>query len=122
MAAATVLRLQTLVSREVAGTDTAVVTVGAVNAGTKANIIPDRAELLVNVRTYDPGVRERVLAGIRRIVAAEAQASGAERPPEVESIETAPAVVNDEAAADRTRPALESVVGAGAVVDPGQVT
>src|SRR4051794_37476506 len=48
MAAATVMRLQTLVSREVAGTDTAVVTVGALNAGTKANIIPDHAELLLS--------------------------------------------------------------------------
>jgi metal-dependent amidase/aminoacylase/carboxypeptidase family protein len=64
MAAATVVRLQTVVSREVAGSDTAVLTVGSVQAGTKANIIPDQAELLLNVRSYDPEVRQRVLAAI----------------------------------------------------------
>jgi hippurate hydrolase len=122
MAAATVVRLQTLVSREVAGTDTAVLTVGSLQAGTKANIIPDRAEMLLNVRTYDPAVRERLLSGVRRIVEAESQASGAPRPPDIEIFESAPAVVNDEAATARTRPALESVVGAGRVVDPGPVT
>ena len=42
MAAATVMRLQTIVSRELAGTDTAVVTIGSLQAGTAANIIPDR--------------------------------------------------------------------------------
>ena len=72
MAAATVLRLQTVISREVAGSDTAVLTVGSVQAGTKANIIPDQAELLLNVRSYDPEVRRRVLAAITRIVEGEA--------------------------------------------------
>ena len=122
MAAATVMRLQTVVSREVAGTDTAVLTVGALRAGNKANIIPDRAELLVNVRSYDPVVRAGILAAIGRIVDAEAAASGASAAPQIESIETAPAVVNDPGAVERTRAALESVVGPGRVVDPGPVT
>ena len=65
MAAATFMRLQTMVSREVAGTDTAVVTVGASNAGTKANIIPDDAELLLNIRSYDEAVRGHLLDGHR---------------------------------------------------------
>ncbi len=65
MAAAVVLRLQTVVSREIGGTDVAVVTVGALHAGTASNIIPDRAELLLNIRTFDPAVRERVLVGRR---------------------------------------------------------
>ena len=43
MAAATVLRLQTIVSREVAPAEPAVVTVGALQAGTKENVIPDEA-------------------------------------------------------------------------------
>ncbi len=54
MAAATVMRLQTIASREIAGTDTAIVTVGALRAGTKENIIPDDAELLLSVRTLRP--------------------------------------------------------------------
>src|SRR5690242_18478894 len=53
MAAATVLRLQTIVSREVAPTDAAVVTVGALQAGTKENVIPDEALIKLNVRTFD---------------------------------------------------------------------
>ena len=65
MAAATVLRLQTIVSREVAATEAAVVTVGVLHAGTKENVIPDDAIIKLNVRTFDAGVRERVLAAIR---------------------------------------------------------
>ena len=122
IAAATVMRLQTVVSREVAATDTAVLTVGASNAGTKANIIPDRAELLLNVRSYRPEVRERVLTAIHRIVAAESDAAGAPQSPTVDLFESTPAVINDSTALEHSRPGLESVVGAESVVDPGPVT
>ena len=105
MAAATVMRLQTVVSREIAGNESAVVTIGALRAGTKENIIPDTAELLLSVRTYDAGVRDRVLDAISRIVRAEAAASGAPRDPQIELTYSFPAVVNDPAAAARTRPA-----------------
>ena len=77
MGAATVMRLQTIVSRETAGTETAVVTIGSFHAGTKDNIIPDDAELRLNVRTFDPAVRDRTLAAIRRIAQAESEAAGA---------------------------------------------
>jgi amidohydrolase len=122
MAAATVMRLQTIVSREIPGTQTAVVTVGALQAGSKENIIPDRAELLISVRSFEEAVRRRTLDAIERIVRAEAVASGADRDPEVSYLDSLPAVVNDERAAARTLPALEAVVGAGAVIDPGVVT
>jgi amidohydrolase len=81
MAAATVLRLQTIVSREVAPADAAVVTVGALQAGTKENVIPDEAVIKLNVRTFDAAVRRRVLAAIERIVNAESQAAGAPTTP-----------------------------------------
>lgn len=122
MAASTVLRLQTVVSREVAGTDTVVLTVGALNAGSKSNIIPDDAELLVNIRTYDTAVRARVLDAVDRIVRGEAVAAGAPREPEVEVFETAPAVINDPAATAHVHGVLESVAGVGRIVDPGPVT
>ena len=122
MAAATVMRLQGIVAREVSATDMAVVTVGALRAGTKNNIIPDDAELLLSVRSYDTAVRDSVLKAIERIVRAEAQASGAAKEPQVEPTESAPAVVNDAAAVDRTRGALAGVVGAERVIDPGPVT
>src|SRR6478609_2442672 len=83
MAASTVLRLQTVVSREVAPNDAAVVTVGALQAGTKENVIPDEAVIKLNVRTFDENVRKRVLDAIKRIVNAEAAASSAPKPPEI---------------------------------------
>lgn len=122
MAAATVLRLQTIVSREIAGTQTAVVTVGAMRAGTKENIIPDDAELLISVRSFEPAVRQRTLDAIDRIVRAEAVASGAERDPEITLIHGFPALVNDAEAVARTRSALEAVAGKHRVFDPGLVT
>ncbi|HSU30493.1 MAG TPA: amidohydrolase, partial [Bryobacteraceae bacterium] len=64
MAAATVLRLQTIVSREVAANESAVVTIGVLQAGTKENVIPDEAIIKLNVRTFDEGVRKRILAAI----------------------------------------------------------
>ena len=122
MAAATVLRLQTIASREVAATDAAVVTVGALRAGTKENIVPDEAELLISVRTFEPQVRRRTLDAIERIVRAEASASGAEREPEIELFDSFPALVNDPAAVARTRAAFEALLGADRVLDPGLVT
>jgi hippurate hydrolase len=122
MAAATVMRLQGVVSREVAGGDTAVVTVGVMRAGTKVNIIPDTAEIQINVRSYDPVVRETVLAAIYRIVRAEAAASGAPQEPHFEHTDAFPAVVNDPAASARTAEAMRAFFGAGGVMDPGPVT
>jgi len=108
MAAATVLRLQTIVSREVAATESAVVTVGVLQAGTKENVIPDEAIIKLNVRTFDAGVRTRVLASIKRIVNAEAEASGAPRPPEITPLDSYPLNVNDKVASDRVAAALRA--------------
>ncbi|WP_299531765.1 amidohydrolase [uncultured Streptomyces sp.] len=122
MAAATVLRLQGIVSREVAGTSTAVLTVGSMSAGTAANVIPDRAELLLNVRTFETGVREGIMSAIERIVRAEAAASGAPRDPEITNLESFPAVSNDPEACARTERGFAADLGAGLVVDPGPAT
>ncbi|WP_159982079.1 MULTISPECIES: M20 family metallopeptidase [unclassified Novosphingobium] len=108
MAASVVLRLQTIVSREVAATEAAVVTVGVLQAGTKENVIPDEALIKLNVRTFDEGVRKRVLAAITRIVNAEAEASGAPRPPEITSLDSYPLNVNDKASSDRIAEAFRA--------------
>ncbi len=108
MAAATVMRLQTIVSREIGASEAAVVTVGALQAGTKANVIPDEAVILLNIRTFDDQVRERVLAAITRIVNSEAEASGAPKPPEIVPLDRYPLVVNDSDAAARVRAAFEA--------------
>ncbi len=119
MAAATVLRLQTIVSREVAATEAAVVTVGVLQAGTKENVIPDEAIIKLNVRSFDAGVRTRVLAAITRIVNAEAQASGAPRPPEITPLDSYPLNVNDKSASDRVAAAFRAHFSADRVRHTG---
>jgi hippurate hydrolase len=119
MAAATVMRLQTVVSREIGMTDQAVVTVGSLQAGSSANIIPNEASLQLNVRTFDDQVRDRVLAAIRRIVMGEATTSGAPKPPTVNSLNSFPLTVNDEAATQRVTEALRRRLGADQVQPAG---
>ena len=97
MAASTIMKLQTVVSRNIAATDSAVVTVGTVRAGTKENIISDRAELTLSVRTFEPSVRTKVLDAISRIAHGEAHSCGAERPPDITTLYSFPAVTNDAA-------------------------
>jgi amidohydrolase len=117
MAAATVLRLQTVVSRELAATDPAVVTVGAINAGTQDNVIPAEAELRVNVRSFDTHVRRRALDAVERIVRAEAAASGAPRDPELTVTHSFPVTVNDPPATRRLVTALTGHFGADYLVE-----
>ena len=122
MAASTVLRLQTIVSREIAATEAAVVTIGALQAGTKENVIPDEAILKLNVRTFDEGVRKRVLAAIERIVNAEAEASGAPRKPEITPLDRYPLVMNDPAAVKRVGDAFRRHFPAQRVQSTGPTT
>ncbi|TZG26559.1 amidohydrolase [Sphingomonas montanisoli] len=68
--------LQTLVSRETNPLESAVVTVGSFQAGTKHNIIPSDAHLQLTVRSYKPEVRQHLLDGIGRIAKGEAIAAG----------------------------------------------
>jgi hippurate hydrolase len=119
MAAATVLRLQTIVSRELAATEAAVVTIGALQAGTKENVIPDEALIKLNVRTFDEGVRKRVLAAIERIVNAEAAAAGAPRPPEITPLDRYALVVNDADASRRVGDAFRDYFSAERVHETG---
>jgi amidohydrolase len=96
-AASTILRLQSIVAREVDPADTAVVTVGAIHAGTNENIIPAQADLKIDVRAIDPQTRKKVLASVRRIVEAESLASNSPKVPVLTNTRTFPLLVNDEA-------------------------
>lgn len=100
LASSIVLRLQGIMSREVAPGVLGVVTVGSVKVGDSPNVIADRAELLLNVRTYDSAVRDTILAAIDRIVRAECEASGSPQEPTFESIATFPLTSNDPAVTD----------------------
>jgi amidohydrolase len=111
LAAMIVVRLQTVVSREVAPGETAVLTVGSIQAGTKSNVIPDRATLQLNVRTFSDATRRAVLDAIQRIVRAECQASGCPREPEFEPLERFPLTDNDAATTERVAAAFEDFFG-----------
>jgi hippurate hydrolase len=106
LASRIVTSLQTLVSRELDPLDSAVVTVGSFQAGTKHNIISDEARLLITVRSYTPEVRRMLLDGIARIARGEAIAAGVpqDRMPvvTVREGEATPATVNSAALTDST--------------------
>ncbi|WLP92476.1 amidohydrolase [Gordonia sp. NB41Y] len=111
LAASVVMRLQTVVAREVAPTDIAVLTIGALHAGTKSNVIADSSTLELNIRTYSDQVRDKVLGAIRRIVEAECQAAGSPRPPEFELYDHFPPTINDDAVTARVTDALTGFFG-----------
>ena len=120
LAAMIVVRLQTVVAREVAPGDTAVVTVGSIQAGTKSNVIPDRAVLQLNVRTYSESTRKAVLAAIERIVRAECDASCSPMGPEFELFDRYPLTENDAEATERVAAAFTEFFTERAVRLPQQ--
>src|SRR5690606_11241798 len=122
MAAATVMRLQTIASREIDPQAIDVVTVGSIHAGTKSNIIPADAKLELSLRYATDEMRNRVIANVERIVRAEAAASGAEREPEFRIDFSLPPTDNDATATARVTAAIDRALGEGTVIDPGMFT
>ncbi|MER6467294.1 amidohydrolase [Streptomyces collinus] len=118
-AAHLVVRLQTVVSRELAAREAGVLTVGRIEAGTRHNIIPTEARIALNLRTQSEEVRTRMLAAIRRIARGECLAAGCPSEPTVTVGNTFPVTVND-AGTDAAVAAVHGeVFGAGTVFDPG---
>jgi hippurate hydrolase len=115
LAAMIVVRLQTVVSREVAPGETAVLTVGSIQAGTKSNVIPEHATLQLNIRTFSDATRRTILDAVERIVRAECQASGCPKEPEFELFDRFPLTDNDRATTDRVAAAFGEFVGERAV-------
>lgn len=111
LASTIVMRLQTIVSREVAAKETAVVTVGAIHAGTKSNIITDSAELLINTRAYSSEVSEHLKEAIERIVRAECVAARSPMEPEFTYYDRYPLTDNDGDATDTVREAFDAYFG-----------
>lgn len=118
-AAYLVTRLQTVVSREIAARDPAVLTVGRIEAGTRHNIIPSQAHIALNLRTQSAEVRDRMIAAIRRIAAGECLAAGCPREPEVTVGADFPVTVNDAGTDRRVAAVHGEVFGAATVFDPG---
>jgi hippurate hydrolase len=118
-AAYLVTRLQTVVSRELAARESAVLSVGRIEAGTRHNIIPAEARIALNIRTQSDEVRERMIAAIRRIAAGECLAAGCPREPDVVVGNNFPVTVNDPETDRRVAAVHGEVFGAGTILDPG---
>ena len=121
MAAATILRLQTIVSREVAGTETAVRHRRPGARRHPGNVIPDHADCgstsAASTRQVGSGA-----GGDHPRRAGRGRGPGAARPPDVDHTDHFPMLVNDPDAAARTQAAFEEWLGKGAVIDPGVIT
>ncbi len=126
IAARTILAWQTIISRENDPRSPAVITVGAIQGGTKNNIIPDQVQLLLSVRTFDPQVRKRVLEAIGRVAKGEAAAAGAPRDPLIAptpGMVGTEAVYNDPELTNRLAAALKKGLPADGVVEmPAKMT
>lgn len=115
-----VLALQTLVARELSPRDPGVVTVGSFHAGTKHNIISDRAHLQLTVRNTSMETRDLLLNGIKRIAENMGRVAGLpeDKLPEViVSNESVPPTINDAALARRLKQAWRDNMGDDTVVD-----
>jgi amidohydrolase len=112
--------LQQVVSRQVAPTWQAVVTVGVFQAGSRGNVIPEEALLRGTIRTRKPGVQEQVVASVRRIVESTAAAFGARA--EVRIQDGCPRVKNDHRLLDMVREVGRSVLDPEDVVEATEAT
>lgn len=119
MAAHLIVDLQSIVSRENSPFEPAVITVGAIHAGTKHNIISDRCHLQLTVRSYEPAVREKLLTAIERKAKAAAMSAGAPEP-KVEVSDPTPALKNDPALVERLLPVFAEELGRDKLVAADQ--
>ncbi len=119
LASQIVLALQTIVSREVAAQDSAVVTVGAINGGTKHNIIGEEVKLQLTVRSYSDETRDKLLASITRISENMGRVAGLpdDKLPLVEiKDEYTPAAFNDPELAQKAMTVMKEVIGNSQVI------
>jgi len=116
IAGSLVLALQSVVSRNVDPRQTAIITVGALHAGSAANVIPDTATMLLSIRSFDAGVRELLEQRIRALVTSHVEGYGGEV--NIEYERGYPVVVNSVAETDFARQVAEELVGAARVVAP----
>lgn len=112
LAASIILRLQTIVAREIGPEDVASVTCASIHGGKAHNVIPAEVELTLNIRTFDSDVREKVITAVKRIIRGEAIASGVVKEPEVSLLMTYPLTVNDPTTSEKLHQSFEAYFGA----------
>lgn len=111
LAASIILRLQTVVAREIAPSDVASVTCASIHGGKAHNVIPYEVEFFLNIRTFNDAVREEVIGAVKRIIKGEAIASGVQKEPTIETVGNFPLTVNDEATAHKIDALFRSYFG-----------
>lgn len=113
-----VVALQGIISREKSPLLPGVITVGSFHAGSKNNIISDRADLALTVRSNDEKTRAELIQGIREVAEGIGRANGLSgaQLPEIKIVESTPTTINDTALAKRMNAALSNSLGAGVVV------
>jgi hippurate hydrolase len=116
IAGSLVMALQSIVSRNIDPRQTAIVTIGALNAGSAANVIPDLATMALSIRSFDAEVRERLEQRLRALVTAHVAGYGGEV--EIDYERGYPVVVNSEAETEFARQVAEELVGPARVVAP----
>ncbi|SEF08226.1 hippurate hydrolase [Burkholderia sp. WP9] len=104
-----IMALQTIVARNLAATDTGVVSIGAIHAGATHNVIPESVELMLNIRSTSPEIRERIEARVRGIVEAQAQCFGVEA--SIHYKQLVPVVMNAESPTALARGVASAIVG-----------
>ena len=121
IAGSLIMALQTVVSRNIDPTQTAVVTIGSVHAGQASNVIPEFATLGLSIRSFSPEVRNRLQERITHLVRDQVSSYGGEV--EIEYERGYPVVINSDAETDFARQVAEELVGPTQVVFPfGPVT
>ncbi len=113
LGALAVVAYQSLVSQSIDPQEPSVLTVGSFQAGNANNVIPETATLKVNIRWFEPEVREKLIAGIKRVTDAIATAAEipADRMPRYVMKGSAGPLVNDEEAVRRAEPAIRLALG-----------
>ena len=118
MAALAVIQYQTIISRSLDPSETAVLTVGSIQAGTDNNVIPESAVLKINTRFFSDKVRRQMIAGIQGINEGLAKSNGlpSDRMPKMVMKGYSPPLVNDTPLVERVLPTLKSLLGEKKVI------
>jgi amidohydrolase len=124
MTANAIMQYQTIVSRAIDPQEAAVITVGSVQAGIDNNVIPGESLVKINLRWFNPAVRETMIKGIRSVNAAIARSYGMpdNQLPTFTLKGTAPPLINDKALVDRLNPQLVNLVGAKSLLESAPAT